>query len=192
MTGQIVFYALAVLLPLSALIARRPPLTTVVKATLAWVAIGVVGLLLIGQRDHLPRLSARLSDDGRATGAETRIRQAGDGQFWADVTINGVARRMLVDTGATTTALSVATARAAGLDIERDPFPVILDTANGRIAARRATARRVVVGAIVADDLGVVVAPAFGDTDVLGMNFLQRLKSWRADGGTLILSVEPA
>jgi aspartyl protease family protein len=33
----------------------------------------------------------------------------------------------------------------------------------------------------------VVVSPAFGDTDVLGMNFLSRLKSWRVEDGVLVL-----
>ena len=33
----------------------------------------------------------------------------------------------------------------------------------------------------------MVVSPAFGETDVLGMNFLSRLKSWRVEGSTLIL-----
>ena len=37
-------------------------------------------------------------------------------------------------------------------------------------------------------DLAVVVSPAFGDIDVLGMNFLSRLKSWRVEGQTLILT----
>lgn len=39
--------------------------------------------------------------------------------------------------------------------------------------------------------LPVVVSPAFGDTDVLGMNFLSRLKSWRVEGDTLILEPAP-
>jgi aspartyl protease family protein len=44
------------------------------------------------------------------------------------------------------------------------------------------------LGDIVARDLPVVVSPAFGDTDVLGMNFLSQLKSWRVEGRTLILT----
>jgi aspartyl protease family protein len=43
------------------------------------------------------------------------------------------------------------------------------------------------LGDIAARGLGVVVSPAFGDTDVLGMNFLSKLKSWRVEGQTLIL-----
>jgi len=32
-----------------------------------------------------------------------------------------------------------------------------------------------------------VVSPAFGETNVLGMNFLSRLASWRVEENTLIL-----
>ncbi|RZL97585.1 MAG: TIGR02281 family clan AA aspartic protease, partial [Sphingomonas sp.] len=40
---------------------------------------------------------------------------------------------------------------------------------------------------IVARDLSAVVSPAFGDVNVVGMNFLSRLKSWRVEDNTLIL-----
>lgn len=46
MSGQVLFYALALLLPLSALIARRPPAREVVKYALAWIAIFGLGFLL--------------------------------------------------------------------------------------------------------------------------------------------------
>ena len=37
----------------------------------------------------------------------------------------------------------------------------------------------------------MVVAPEFGDTDVLGMNFLSRLKSWHVDGDVLVAAGAP-
>ena len=40
---------------------------------------------------------------------------------------------------------------------------------------------------IVARDLKVVVSPAFGDMEVIGMNFLSKLASWRVEGRTLVL-----
>jgi aspartyl protease family protein len=43
------------------------------------------------------------------------------------------------------------------------------------------------IGNIVARRLAVVVSPAFGNTEVIGMNFLSRLESWRVEGGSLIL-----
>jgi aspartyl protease family protein len=66
-------------------------------------------------------------------------------------------------------------------------LPVILRTANGDIRAQTAEIAELRLGNIVARELAVVVSPAFGRVDVLGMNFLSRLKSWRVEGKTLIL-----
>ncbi|MEN2784920.1 hypothetical protein ACFOKI_15215 [Sphingomonas qilianensis] len=33
----------------------------------------------------------------------------------------------------------------------------------------------------------MIVSPAFGETNVIGMNFLSRLKSWRVEGNILVL-----
>jgi len=188
--ADLLFYAVIIILPVSALIARRVPLGRTLMSAAAWVAIFAVGLLVVQQREQLTGLTRFLSDQ-KVVGGETRIRQSPDGHFWADVSINGVDRRMLIDSGATTTAISVATARVAGIDTERSPFPAILNTANGQVAARTGRADRVEIGSVVAKDLGVVVSPAFGETNVIGMNFLSQLKSWRVQGGTLILEPEP-
>ena len=117
------------------------------------------------------------------------IRMSPDGHFWARVSVDGVSRRMLVDSGATLTALSVASAQAAGLRPRAPVMPVVLNTANGMIRAQTAKVETLKLGTIRAYDLPVVVSPAFGDTDVLGMNFLSRLKSWRVEGQTLILEL---
>ena len=95
---------------------------------------------------------------------------------------------MLIDSGATTTALSVATAQAAGIDTASSPFPAVLNTANGTVMAQTGTAAKITIGSIEARDVGVVVSRAFGDGDVLGMNFLSQLASWRVEGQTLVLT----
>jgi aspartyl protease family protein len=85
------------------------------------------------------------------------------------------------------TALSAQTAAEAGVEVRDSPFPVVLRTANGTVNAQTGTIKELRFGTIVARELAVVVSPAFGDTDVIGMNFLSRLKSWRVEGQTLIL-----
>ena len=188
--AQFALYAVMLILPLSALVARRSAVKPMLKMALAWVGILAVGLLIASQRDRLSGVIA-MFDDQQVSGTETRIRMADDGHFWANVEINGVGRRMLIDSGATTTALSMQTAKAAGLDLGESPFLVILSTANGQVTARSATAKRVVVGNIVMTDLGIVRSPAFEETDILGMNFLSRLGSWRVVGKTLVLTPIP-
>jgi len=115
-----------------------------------------------------------------------------DGHFWARAQIGGVERRMLVDTGATVTAISSRTAAEAGIEVREGLVPVVMQTANGTTLARPATVERLDIGGIAARDLPVVVSPALGRVDILGMNFLMGLESWRVENRTLILTPAPA
>jgi aspartyl protease family protein len=182
-------YLLLLILPISALIARRIPVLRAVTMLATWAALFTVLTLVVAQRErfdpYLSRLTSLLRvSDQQVVGDEVRIRMSGDGHFWAAATLGGVERRMLVDSGATVTALSTRTAAAAGLKPETPIFPMIIQTANGQVSAQTADVPALKLGSIVARDLPVVVSPAFGESDILGMNFLSRLKSWRVEGRT--------
>lgn len=187
---DIIWYILVLVLVLSALTARRLTFGQVLRSLVGWLLIGAIAYVVIDRRQQLSDWAAELGlGDQSVEGGTTRIRQSVDGHFWASVEINGVRRRMLIDSGATTTALSPATAEAAGVDVGGG-LPVLLNTANGTITAQRATIDRLAVGNLETSALDAVVAPNFGGLDVIGMNFLSRLGSWRVEKGVLIL--EPA
>lgn len=120
-------------------------------------------------------------------GGETRVPMQSDGHFWINASVNGVKRDFLVDTGATLTAISPATAEAAQLKANALNRSVLMRTANGTVEARLATIDELRIGSVVARELDAVVAPGIGDTNVIGMNLLSRLASWRVEGRTLIL-----
>ena len=101
---------------------------------------------------------------------------APDGHFWVKASINGVERRMLVDSGATITAISQETAHAAGVDTDTGLTPVMLHTANGIAPARTGSIHELRIGNIIARNLRIVTAPGLGGLDVLGMNFLSKLE----------------
>jgi aspartyl protease family protein len=99
--------------------------------------------------------------------------------------------RFLVDSGATTTSISAETARRAGIE-PSSGIPAIVRTANGTITVQRGRAERLAIGHIVRDDLAVHISEGFGETNVLGMNFLSSLSGWGVEGqragrGRLIL-----
>lgn len=170
---------------------RLPMVRALVRFTV-WGALALLLFVAIDQRERLgfgagPLGELIVTDGQRVVGEELRIRMSSDGHFWARVSFGGIERRMLVDSGATLTAVNAATAEAAGLEPRDELLPVILRTANGDIRARTAEIAELRLGNIVARELPVVVSPAFGRVDVLGMNFLSRLKSWRVEGKTLIL-----
>ena len=184
-------------LVLGSLSIRRLRIGFLLKTVIGWAVIaGLIYLVVINRHtiaDQLNTIGSKIgvSEAPQVAEGETiRIQLSPDGHFWARATINGVERRMLIDSGATVSAISEETAQAAGIDYARG-MPVSVSTANGTVEARRARAQRVEVGPLGTDDLTVFVASSFGDLDVLGMNFLSRLKSWRVEGNVLILVPRP-
>ncbi|HYD36958.1 MAG TPA: TIGR02281 family clan AA aspartic protease [Allosphingosinicella sp.] len=187
---QLALYALGAALVL-AILFRLPVVGRLFRFVFTLGLAALALFLLVQQAPYQPEL-ARMAgglglDSQEVTGGEVRIRMARDGHFWAEVRINGIERRMLIDSGATVTALSEATAAAAGVEASKAPVPVVLRTANGMAPARAASVEELRLGNILARDLKVVVSPAFGDMEVIGMNFLSKLASWRVEGRTLIL-----
>jgi aspartyl protease family protein len=187
---RLALYAVAGALALM-LLQRIPVVGRLIKFALSLALLAFVLFLLIQQapfEPNLARLAGKLGlDRQEVVGKEVRIRMSGDGHFWAKASLNGVERRMLIDSGATVTALSQATASAASIDSAAGLAPVILRTANGVTQARTGSVDDLRLGNIRASNLKVVISPALGDLDVLGMNFLTKLKSWRVEGRTLIL-----
>lgn len=187
---QLAFYALGAAIILM-LLFRLPVVGRLLRFAVSLALAALAVFLLLQHAPYHPEL-ARLAgalglDRQEVTGREVRIRMASDGHFWADTTINGVRRRMMIDSGATVTAISEATAAAAGVEGSAAPVPVMLRTANGLAPARAASVGELRLGNILARDLRVVVSPAFGNMEVIGMNFLSRLAAWRVEGRTLIL-----
>jgi aspartyl protease family protein len=136
----------------------------------------------------LARFTDKLGlDDQQVAGKELHVRMSPDGHFWVAASINGVKRRMLIDSGATVTAISESTARAAKVDAGTGLAPVVLQTANGATPAKVGQVDEIRVGNIVARNLRIVTSPGLGKLDVLGMNFLSKLQSWRVEDRTLIL-----
>ncbi|MGN7159414.1 retropepsin-like aspartic protease family protein [Sphingomonas sp. SAFR-052] len=185
---------LALTLPLSSLLVRRPPARAVLRAVIGWAIIAAILYLAFSNWSRLSEAATDLGNQLGLTeqmveGDTVRIRQSPDGHFYATARLNGVERRMLIDSGATTTAISEATARAIGVTPRRVP-PVVITTANGMVEAARGRIETVRIGSLETRDLPVVVSPAFGNLDVIGMNFLSRLGSWRVERSTLVLEAD--
>jgi aspartyl protease family protein len=193
--NQLAIYAIGAALILVILF-KIPYVGRVIRGLFSF-ALLAFGIYLVLQQapfdPNLSRITASLGlDSQQVVGKEVRIPMTRDGHFWADVELNGTKRRMLVDSGATVTALSETTAAAAGVEADGTLVPLLMNTANGTIRADAGTLDRLEIGGIEARKLKIVISPGLGDTDVLGMNFLSQLQSWRVENRTLILTPERA
>lgn len=173
------------------LLQRIPVIGRLVRFAISLGLLAFLIFVVLQQAPYQPELSRLTSslglDDQKVSGKELHVRMAPDGHFWVVASINGVERRMLIDSGATITAISEGTARAAHIDTGTGLTPVMLHTANGVAVARTGSIDQLRVGNIVARNLKIVSAPGLGSLDVLGMNFLSKLESWRVQGDTLVL-----
>ncbi|MBS0504987.1 MAG: TIGR02281 family clan AA aspartic protease [Proteobacteria bacterium] len=191
-TAQVMAAVMMLVLVGSSLAARRLPIGQAARMIAGWLLIFAVVLVGYSYRFELNQVVRRVTGDllgerGQTVGDTLRVPMAPDGHFWVRAQVNGEDVRFLIDSGATTTAVSMRTAEAANVTVDRGGFPVAINTANGVVEARSGRIARLTLGPIQSRDLGVVVAEAFGDTDVLGMNFLSSLKGWRVEGQTLVL-----
>ncbi|HWT13254.1 MAG TPA: TIGR02281 family clan AA aspartic protease [Allosphingosinicella sp.] len=175
----------------SALAVRRIPIAQGLKMFVGWVLIFGAAFVVFTLKDEFRALGNRVLLETRggvveeAKAGEIRIRQAPDGHFWVTAQVNGEDVRFLVDSGATTTSLSRATARNVG--IEPGGGRAIVQTANGIVTVERGRAATVKVGSIERRDVAVHISDAFGDMNVIGMNFLSTLSGWGVEGRTLVL-----
>ena len=106
-----------------------------------------------------------------------RVRADSSGHFNATAYVNGDAIDVLVDTGATTVALTWEDARAAGLHIRESDFTLRSQTANGVALFAPVTLASVRIGDITVYDVRAAVARRGQlHRTLLGMSFLGKVK----------------
>lgn len=118
---------------------------------------------------------------------DAQIVKAADGHYWAEAEVNGRWIHCLIDTGATTVALTRADAERLGLTIDSLTFDQPMNTANGQTQAAHVNLDYVsVAGARVAEVPAVVVKDGLS-TSLLGMSYLGKLSRFEATPTSLIL-----
>jgi aspartyl protease family protein len=190
---SLIWGVVCILLLLSSLAARRLPLGYVAKASLAWIAIFAALFAIFSFRFEFKAVWERVKADISGTagqsvsGEDITIRRQDDGHYWLQVDVNGKPVRFMIDSGATTTAVNASTARETGIQVDADGYPVFLSTANGRVTAQRGIIQSFKIGTHEIGQHNVVVSESFGDTNVLGMNFLDSMQSWKVEGNVMTL-----
>jgi len=175
----------------SFMVSRDVPMGRLIRAGGTLALVGILTTVVLQMARFDPRVDFAVPQIGLpeqvVEGGETRIPMANDGHYWLRAEVNGEPVNFMIDTGATLTAVSSEVAERVGLEPRRGGLPVQLSTANGTISARLTTVDEIRFGNVAARGLDAVIAPNLGDTSVIGMNLLSRLKSVRLEDNMMIL-----
>jgi len=162
-----------------------------------WLVVLVVLVIGYEYRFELQESAARVTSGLMPGTAITQTSADGDlsvtiqrrgRHFEAVGTVNGARQDFLVDTGASTIVLTEANARKAGIDPETLDYRIRVATANGTAMAARVSGLEVAIGGIVRPDMIALVAKD-GQlaSNLLGMNFLDTLRSYEVQRDRMIL-----
>jgi len=171
----------------------RERIAAAFQAAAFWVVIGL--LLAVGYtyrhdlRDIGERVLAELLP-GRAVsrGGVVEIARGNRGEFQVTAQINGARVATVYDTGASAVVLTQEAAKAAGLPLDFLNYSVAVETANGRTRAAPVTLDRIKIGGIEQRAVPALIAqPGQLRTSLLGMSFLNRLRSSEVRGDRLVL-----
>jgi aspartyl protease family protein len=128
---------------------------------------------------------ASLGERGQASSGRISLPADGGGHFMGSGSINGRPVQFLVDTGASTVALSVADAERIGLAFREGPS-VRIGTANGLAQGWRVKLASVRIGDVEVYDVDAIVTPQGMPFVLLGNSYLNRFQM-RRDNDQMVL-----
>ena len=139
----------------------------------------------LGRFDVRPAGQA-VDSKGRVTLTRER-----DSHFYADVDVDGTTLRMLVDSGATTVALTRADAQRLGIDPDDLPVAGYARTAGGTVPVRRARIDRIAIGPLAAERVAAVIVDSDLGVSLLGQSFLRTVDTVTVQGARMTLENLP-
>jgi aspartyl protease family protein len=189
--------ALLVFLGGAVLTMFRERFTQAVTAALLWVALGLALVVVYSYRfelhnvaDHV--LVALVPGYVVSHGRSVEVGRNNAGDFAIAAQVNGARIAMVLDTGASAVVLTHDDAKAAGLPLEVLNYTVSIDTANGRTRAAPVTLDRIAIGSLTERSVeALVVQPGQLKVSLLGMSFLNRLRSFEVSGDRVVLKGYP-
>ena len=109
------------------------------------------------------------------------------GHFVADIKINGMFLKGLVDTGATSVAIPLEDAKRIGITPRPSEFTTRNATANGETRGAIVRLSEVRLDSIVVRDVEAVVVDKGLSVTLVGMSFIRKLQSSEMRGNMLVL-----
>lgn len=180
--------------------AARANITVAIRQALIWLAIFLLVVLAysfraefaaFGQRvkaELAPSMAIEIDqEDPNAQGISVALRKSADGHFHANARVNNAHVRFLVDTGASSIALTIFDAKRVGIDLDTVTYNIPVNTASGQTFGAYVQLDKVSIGKITLRDVDAIIIKEGLSTSLLGMSFLGRLQKFEASRNQLIL-----
>lgn len=147
-----------------------------------------MALVEINGKRHKLSMTRRISSSFKAAeSVEVRLPKGHGGHYIAQGRINNRSAEMMVDTGATSIAMSSIAANALGIDY-RNARTINVSTASGMTQGYVVKLHRVSVGAVTVNNVEAIINEgAFPQIILLGNSFLSRV-SMSEQNGVLVLT----
>jgi aspartyl protease family protein len=173
---------------------RPSDVARVATAASVWAALLIALTGVYAYRFEASEIVGRIagelfpSEPEVGRGGEVIVNRRLSGEFAIAGRVNGARVTFLFDTGASAVVLTADDARRAGVETSRLVFDVPVSTANGGAMAAEARLDQIAVGPIVMRNVPAMVARRGAlNESLLGMSFLERLKSYTVERDRLIL-----
>ncbi|RKT34379.1 aspartyl protease family protein [Roseovarius halotolerans] len=166
---------------------NRASMGKLTQQALVWGLIFVGVIAAVGLWGDI-RQTVRPSQTVLAQDQRIELPRSPDGHYYLTAEVNGTPVRFVVDTGASQIVLTLADARAAGIDTDGLAYVGRANTANGTVRTAPVRLDRLSIGPIEDHDLRAVVNEGSMSESLLGMDYLQRYSSVEIGGGKLVLS----
>ena len=123
-----------------------------------------------------------------APAGETVLSRHADGHFYANVEVDDSEIRFLIDTGASTIALTAADAEAIGLSWSDDELQRVGRGVGGEVFGKPVVLRTVQLGDLTAENVSAVIIPNGLHVSLLGQSFLSKAARVQIENGTMVIS----
>ncbi len=135
--------------------------------------------IMIGSAQNVPATSG--------WGDELVLQRERDGHFYAEVSVDGVPTRMLVDTGASVVALTGDDALAMGLYWDDQEVQPVAEGASGAVHGVRTSIPRLRLGEFEASNVDAIIVPEGLGISLLGQSFLETIGDVRIADDRMVL-----
>ena len=133
-----------------------------------------------------PEGKAQPAAAARGWAAETRLERGSSGHFFASALVNGQPVEFVVDTGASTVALTIADAERVGIPVDRSSFQIVGTGASGPVRGQNVELASVSLDGKEVRQLRGTILEGL-DVSLLGQAYLSRIGGIEMRGNEMVI-----